>query len=105
MTTTITYMFNGRDIQQRSKTISANSITALIDKALEYTDEIAHAPGRTIIYEVYNYAPAIKSIRYACRISMPSGCTIDLLFNITGSLSTLRKACKYFQKNNVVKVS
>lgn len=97
MTTTITYEFNGRVIEEKSRTIEHSSIINLINSLLDISDDHAVKPGYISICESYTYRPSLKSILYYRRLVTPRSDNIDIRAKISASLPTLRKASKYFK--------
>lgn len=102
MTTTVTYEFNGRDLEAKAITISASSITKLIDNAIDISDEYACKPNYTSIYERISYMSACKLIHYHRKVVTPSGIPIDIRFSISAAHPTLRKAIKYFKSLGIL---
>lgn len=102
MTTTITYEFNGRDLDSKAITISASSITKLIDNAIDISDEYACKPTYTSIYERISYMSACKLIHYHRRVLTSAGIPVDIRFTLNGSLPTLYKAVKYFKSLGIL---
>lgn len=97
MTTTITYEFNGRVIEEKSRTIEHSSIVNLINSLLDISDDHAVKPGYISICESYTYRPSLKSILYHRRVVTPRSDNIDIRAKISASSPTLRKASKYFK--------
>lgn len=103
MTTTITYEFNGRDIQEKSRTIEHSSIINLINSLLDISDDHAVRPGYISICESYTYRPSLKSIFYHRRVVTPQSDNIDIRSKISASSPTLRKASKYFKTLGIMR--
>lgn len=97
MTTTITYEFNGRSIESKVKTVSASSITKLIDSAIDISDEHACKPDYSSVFERITYMSACKLISYHRKVFTSAGIPVDIRFTLSGSLPTLYKAVKYFK--------
>lgn len=97
MTTTVTYMFNGRSIESKVKTVSASSITKLIDSAIDVSDEHACKPDYVSVFERITYMSACKLISYHRKVFTSAGIPIDIRFTLSASNNTLLKAIKYFK--------
>lgn len=102
MVTTITYEFNGRDIEEKSRIIEYSSVTKLVDSLLDISDSYSIKPGYISTFEHYIYRPSLKSITYYRRVVTPRGNYIDIRARISASLPTLRKASKHFETSGVV---
>ncbi len=96
MRTTITYEFNGRDIEEKSKLIEHSSAAKLINSLLDISDDYATKPGYISICECYTYRPSLKSIMYTRKVITPRGNKIIIRATISASSPTLIKARKYF---------
>lgn len=103
MTTTITYEFNGRCVEDKSRTIEHSSATNLINSLLDISDDYAIKPGYISICESYTYRPSLKSIFYHRRVVTPQSDNIDIRASISATLPTLRKASKYFKTLGIMR--
>lgn len=97
MTTTITYEFNGRSIESKVKTVSASSITKLIDSAIDISDDHACKPDYVSVFERITYMSACKLISYHRKVFTSAGIPIDIRFTLSASNNTLLKAIKHFK--------
>ena len=97
MRTTITYEFNGRDIEEKSKTIEHSSIINLINSLLDISDDHAVKPGYISTCEHYTHRPSLNSIIYTRKVITPRGNKIIIRATISASSPTLIKARKYFK--------
>lgn len=102
MRTTITYEFNGRDIEEKSRIIECSSVTKLIDSLLEISDDYARKPNYISIFERYVYFPSLKSIIYSRKVVTPRSNKITIRARISASLPTLRRAMRYFESSGVM---
>lgn len=102
MTTTVTYMFNGRSIESKSTTITNNSIVKLIDIAVEYSDDCVFKPGYTSVYERIVFMHSSKMLCYHRKAITSSGIPVDIRFTITASLPSLYKAVKHFKSLGIM---
>ena len=97
MRTTITYEFNGRDIEEKSRLIEHSSVTKLIDLLLDISDDYATKPGYISTREYYTHFPSLKSIIYCRKVVTPRGNKIAIRATISASSPTLIKVRKHFK--------
>ncbi len=96
MRTTITYEFNGRDIEEKSRTIEHSSAAKLINSLLDISDDYATKPGYISTCEYYTHRPSLNSIMYTRKVITPRGNKIIIRATISASSPTLRRVRKHF---------
>lgn len=103
MRTTITYEFNGRDIEEKSRTIEHPSVAKLIDSLLDISDDYATKPNYISTCEYYTHRPSLNSIMYTRKVITPRGNKIIIRATISASRPTLTKVRKYFKTLGVTR--
>lgn len=103
MRTTITYEFNGRDIQEKSRTIEHPSAANLIDSLIDISDDYATKPGYISTCEYYIHRPSLHSIMYTRKVITPRGNKIIIRATISASSPTLIKVRKYFKRLGITR--
>lgn len=102
MTTTITYSFNGRDIEAKAMTITRSSITSLIDSAVDISDDYACMPNYTFVCEKITLISKFKLITYHRKVLTSTGIPVEIRFSISASRPTLLRAIKHFKSLGIL---
>lgn len=102
MTTTITYSFNGRDIEAKSITIIRPSITSLIDSAVDISDDFACVSNYTSVCEKITLLSKFKLITYYRKVLTSTGIPVEIRFSISASRPTLLRAIKHFESLGIL---